>query len=298
MADDEKILGIKKSELTELVRQILAEMPTSLPANGGNADYATNAGNANAVGGIQISDIRQITRNAIQTLPTPPVAECDYFVSNADSTFPYYFGNLSIRYGSYTAEFVAIYQTTGDDRNIWYNLYLGGWVGWKRINDGGNADTAKTLSGWGATPTLNLDNVDLGFIAASGEANSAPNTFWSTVLTVGQGVQSYAAQLAFPWLYDPSQAMKYRVLSNGIWYDWKEISTTPIKSEVTSTTTDSSGNAIIYASSENKKIISINCFAKQAVPFNYNDDQYGHFYENDGTPYVGSVSFCAYYIEG
>ncbi len=38
MADDEKILGIKKSELTELVRQILAGMPTSLPANGGNAD--------------------------------------------------------------------------------------------------------------------------------------------------------------------------------------------------------------------------------------------------------------------
>lgn len=129
MADDEKILGIKKSELTELVRQILAEMPTSLPANGGNADYATNAGNA------------------------------------------------------------------------------------------------ETLSEWGRVPTLDLDNVDLGFIAASGEANSAPNTFWSTVLTVGQGVQSYAAQLAFPWLYDPSQAMKYRVLSNGIWYDWKEIYT-------------------------------------------------------------------------
>lgn len=129
MADDEKILGIKKSELTELVRQILAEMPTSLPANGGNAD---------TVGGIQISDIRQITRNAIQTLPTPPIAECDYFVSNADSTFPYYFGNLSIRYGSYTAEFVAIYQTTGDDKSIWYNLYLGGWVGWKEIYTSGN----------------------------------------------------------------------------------------------------------------------------------------------------------------
>lgn len=110
------------------------DIPSSLPANGGNADYATNAGNANAVGGIQISDIRQITRNAIQTLPTPPIAECDYFVSNADSTFPYYFGNLSIRYGSYTAEFVAIYQTTGDDKSIWYNLYHDGWVGWKEIS--------------------------------------------------------------------------------------------------------------------------------------------------------------------
>ena len=100
-------------------------IPTSLPANGGNAD---------TVGGIQAADFRQITKTPIQTLPTPPIAECDYFVSNADSTFPYYFGNLSIRYGCYTDEFVAMYQTTGDDRSIWYNLYLGGWVGWKEIS--------------------------------------------------------------------------------------------------------------------------------------------------------------------
>ena len=116
---------LDKIGLKAVLEAIKGKMPTSLPANGGNAD---------TVGGIQISDIRQITRNAIQTLPTPPIAECDYFVSNADSTFPYYFGNLSIRYGSYTAEFVAIYQTTGDDRSIWYNLYLGGWVGWKEIS--------------------------------------------------------------------------------------------------------------------------------------------------------------------
>lgn len=59
MADDEKILGIKKSELTELVRQILAEMPTSLPANGGNADYADNAGNADTVGGKSADDFAE-----------------------------------------------------------------------------------------------------------------------------------------------------------------------------------------------------------------------------------------------
>lgn len=58
MADDEKILGIKKSELTELVKQILAEMPSSLPANGGNADYATNAGNADKLDGKHASDFK------------------------------------------------------------------------------------------------------------------------------------------------------------------------------------------------------------------------------------------------
>lgn len=38
MADGEKIIGMTRSELIELIRQILAEMPTELPANGGNSD--------------------------------------------------------------------------------------------------------------------------------------------------------------------------------------------------------------------------------------------------------------------
>lgn len=42
MADSEKIIAMKQSELVELVRQILAEMPTTLPANGGNADTVNN----------------------------------------------------------------------------------------------------------------------------------------------------------------------------------------------------------------------------------------------------------------
>lgn len=103
----------------------IATTDMSLPANGGNAD---------TVGGIQASDIRQITKNTIQTLPTPPTAEGDYFVSNTDSTFPYPYGNLSIRYGSYTAEFVAMYQTTGDDQKMWFNVYCDGWSGWKEIS--------------------------------------------------------------------------------------------------------------------------------------------------------------------
>lgn len=97
--------------------------------------------NADTLGGIQAVDFRQITSIKINTLPTPPSSEGDYFVSQSDSSFPYLYGNLSIRYGSYTGEFVAIYQTTGDDQNIWFNVYRGGWTGWRRINDGGNADT-------------------------------------------------------------------------------------------------------------------------------------------------------------
>lgn len=35
---DKPIVGFTRDELTEMVRQILAEIPSSLPANGGNAD--------------------------------------------------------------------------------------------------------------------------------------------------------------------------------------------------------------------------------------------------------------------
>ena len=68
MADTEKIIAMTRSELVELVRQILAEIPdvtgyakktdipSSLPANGGNADYATNAGNADKLDGKHASD--------------------------------------------------------------------------------------------------------------------------------------------------------------------------------------------------------------------------------------------------
>ena len=168
--------------------------------------------------------------------------------------------------------------------------------------NGGNADTAKTLSEWGRTPTLNLDNVDFGFIAASDEANSAPNTFWSTVLTVGQSIQTYAAQLAFPWSYEPSQAMKYRALSNGVWSDWKEISTTPIKSTTFSANVDGTGNFNLWAPSENKVPISIRLDNKTfyAVPFLYNNQMWLGSTINEVTrqPVANTtVSGTVYYIE-
>ena len=101
-------------------------IPTSLPANGGNAD---------TVDDMHASDFRQITKYEpqITTLPTP-TSEIDYCVFGADSTFPYPYGNLSIRYGAHAAEYVAIYYTTGNDRDVWYNVaFSGNWTGWRRL---------------------------------------------------------------------------------------------------------------------------------------------------------------------
>ena len=104
------------------------DIPTSLPANGGNAD---------TVGGVGIANLRQITQTVINTLPAVPNGEADFFVNcdASDTSFPYPYGHLSIRYGSYTAEYVAIFRTTGNDDKVYYNTYLTNhWSGWQEIS--------------------------------------------------------------------------------------------------------------------------------------------------------------------
>ena len=64
-----------------------------------------------------------------------PTAEGTFFVASADTSFPYFYGRLEIRYGSYNGEFVAIFYTTGVDRKAYYNVYVGGWTGWKQITN-------------------------------------------------------------------------------------------------------------------------------------------------------------------
>ena len=163
--------------------------------------------------------------------------------------------------------------------------------------NGGNADSADTLTDWGTRTVTDANDAPFGFCAAL-DCENAPNTFWSTILTTGSsGATKYKTQIAFPWAFGADEnRIRYRCENNGEWGGWQEISTTPIKSETMNVSTDSSGNAVIFDAVENKKIISINCFVKQAVPFNYNNKQYGHFTENDGSPYLGSVSFTVYYI--
>ena len=103
-------------------------IPTTLPANGGNAD---------TVGGVGIANLRQITQSVINTLPAVPNGEGDFLVNcdTSDTSFPYWYGHLSIRYGSYTGEYVAIFRTTGNDNKVYYNTYLTNhWSGWQEIS--------------------------------------------------------------------------------------------------------------------------------------------------------------------
>ena len=107
---------------------MLSDIPSSLPANGGNAD---------TVGGVGIANLRQITQTVINTLPAVPNGEGDFLVNcdTSDTSFPYWYGHLSIRYGSYTGEYVAIFRTTGNDNKVYYNTYLTNhWSGWQEIS--------------------------------------------------------------------------------------------------------------------------------------------------------------------
>ena len=87
--------------------------------------------------------------------------------------------------------------------------------------NGGNADTAKTLSDFLGVWQENLDDAPLGFCCAHGGTVNTPFGFWSTVITVGQN-GNYRQQIAFPWAEGESYIMpKFRVMDNGVWYSWK-----------------------------------------------------------------------------
>ena len=119
--------GYTKSESDARYAQ-KSEIPKALPANGGNAD---------TVGGVGIANLRQITQTVLNTLPAVPNGEGDYLVNcdTSDTSFPYWYGYLSIRYGSYTGEYVATFRTTGNDNKVYYNTYLTNhWSGWQGIS--------------------------------------------------------------------------------------------------------------------------------------------------------------------
>ena len=144
MADD-PIYVFKKDALTEMVRQILAETPTSLPANGGNADYATNAGNANAITGKPIDDIfHSKTINAVPDIDNTDGNWSTDFItgwSPISGTFPdgVYDRWLSVRQyqTSATKDFkIQFLQTIESLSRMWYRCkqHEGDWTAWREIS--------------------------------------------------------------------------------------------------------------------------------------------------------------------
>lgn len=102
----------------------------------------TPAGDTLKFGGKGAGEYRQKTQTVIGSLPVPPTEEADYFINNGDSSFPYPYGHLEIRYGYSAAEFIATFKSSVGEKKEYKNYYIDGkWYGWVSSADGGNADT-------------------------------------------------------------------------------------------------------------------------------------------------------------
>ena len=134
--------------------------------------------------------------------------------------------------------------------------------------NGGNADSADTLTDWGTRIVTDANDAPFGFCAAL-DCENTPNTFWSTILTTGSsGATNYKTQIAFPWAFGADEnRIRYRCENDGVWGSWQEISTTPIKSTTFSGTTDAYSNIALWAKSENKIPILFECEDKNATIF-------------------------------
>lgn len=224
------------------------DIPTELPANGGDAD---------TVDGKHASDFKVYQRYApIYEGDLLDMTEMGTYSCNATSAT-----NLPNVISSWCYVTMIIFRDAGyrryictplNNRDSVNALYLAsevlkdsdGKLVWRNISDGGKA---YTISEWGTRIISDLNNAELGFAAIATDAGhlNAPNSFWSTVLTTGSDIAStYRQQFAIPWSNNSqNQVLKYRVMDNNTWYDWKEIYTSGNKPYVT-------GSATVAANSQ------------------------------------------------
>lgn len=149
---------------------------------------------------------------------------------------------------------------------------------WRRINDR-NADTVggkvpeKIFYDNGISADLN-GATQSGCYAASPDTLNAPSSSWWLVDTMNFNNQ-FIVQKAHT-IGGTTTVSYIRNYANDVWSEWKEISTTPIKSTTFSSTADGTGNFNLWAPSENKVPISIQLDNKTfyAIPFLYNNQMW------------------------
>ena len=174
------------------------------------------------------------------------------------------------------------------------------------VENGGNADTVggkvpeKIFYDNGISADLN-GATQSGCYAASPDTLNAPLSSWWLVDTMNFDNQ-FIVQKAHA-IGDTAVTVSYiRNYANDVWSEWKEISTTPIKSTTFSSNSAGTGNFNLWAPSENKVPISIQFDNKPcyAVPFLYNNQMWLGSTINEVTrqPVTGTtVSGTVYYIE-
>ena len=175
--------------------------------------------------------------------------------------------------------------------------------------NGGNADTVDGKHAENFIyPRAMLSNVDLNTILYPCSAliygdctNIPPVESWGTLLCYSGGTGSHV-QL---WATATDSSMFKRHYDGVKWSDWKEISTTPIKSSVFGMTTNEQAWVDTGLPVATTKIISVSCSTQSIVGHVWQLDGYStwctSFYHtaNVATPLPNTpVSFTIYYFEG
>lgn len=175
---DNPIVGFTKDELTEMVRQILAEIPTSLPANGGNADTAKNA---NALEGLGLSEF--LVKKAVNFTDANDATEAGIyeFWSESFPNLPYSIGGLIV---APTDNFIlqinfsyigsVAYRTRGAAATEWYEWETISTTQIKSVQVVGTTDNVGNFILWNSSENRNpvfitfADHYVIPFLASNG----------------------------------------------------------------------------------------------------------------------------------
>lgn len=143
---------LDKIGLKTALEQIKAKFPSSLPANGGNADYAANADKLDGLHAEGFIKTNSSDAYDCNTLYDAGLYLCNGSATNTPNDLKY--GTLFVMpyrkpYGNASMGYCAqIFIPNGDavDTSMWYRTSLQNtWNEWKRSCDGGNADTVDGL---------------------------------------------------------------------------------------------------------------------------------------------------------
>ena len=168
--------------------------------------------------------------------------------------------------------------------------------------NGGNADT---VDGMHANdfiyPRAMLSNVDLNTILYPCSAliyndciNMPPVNSWGTLLCYSGGTGSHV-QL---WVAAADSIMYKRHYDGTRWSDWKEISTTPIKSTGRITSPTDQYGTIILPNSSTRRYLSITVVGCYAEMFLANDEYNVHIMNGNYEKIINTpVTYIALYIE-
>ena len=168
--------------------------------------------------------------------------------------------------------------------------------------NGGNADT---VDGMHANdfiyPRAMLSKIDLNtilypcsaLIMADCTNIPTPNS-WGTLLCYSGGTGSHV-QL---WVTATDSSMFKRHYDGARWSDWKEISTTPIKSTGWITSPTDQYGAIILPNSDTRRYLSITAVGCYAEMFLFDDEYTVHITNGNYEKIINTpISYNAFYIE-